>query len=337
MNSTASNSLTAEDNGQDQAYRPMIGISIVNYRSLDATRSLLGDIADFDAYVDLSVVVVDNSAYELPVASRTLRGVCDSVTYRCEYLPKDNLGYAAGTNAAIAALAGSDVDGVWVLNSDVRLDPSGAAALCEGLSNSREAARVFATTLRDPVSGVCRPGISGINLLTTTTGIAGAGTIRKAPRWYTIFPEGYSFIMTRAALALLQHLEDNHFLFYEEVELMTRASRCGIGVDVLPGVLVEHTGGVATGSIAAISDRSLGTLYHVSRSCVLFYGKHHPYLLVNCVLARCLQAVQLCVARKPALAMAVLRGVLAGLSTIVQRRRESGSAGRARQYASGDR
>lgn len=311
---------TSEVNGRNSGYRPAIGISIVNYGSIEDTRSLLGDIARFHEHVGLSVVIVDNSAYEDTAASRTLRHICESMDYSCEYLPRRNLGYAGGTNVALAALAGSDVDAVWVLNADVRLDASGAEALSKGLAANRGVARIFATTLRDSVSGVLRPGISVIHVLTTRTKIARVGKSLARSRWQTAFPEGYSFIITRPALALLQQLDDDLFLFYEEAELMTRASCHGIGLGVLPGVVVEHLRGIVTGSTAAVAERPLNTLYHASRSCVLFYRRHYPYLMANCVLARCLQAVQLCVAARPALGAAVMKGILAGLSTTVQRK-----------------
>jgi N-acetylglucosaminyl-diphospho-decaprenol L-rhamnosyltransferase len=298
---------------------PSVGISIVNYRSADHTRELLDDIGRFEASLRVCVVVVDNSACEMPAAGASLRRLCESMPFDCEYLPGRNLGYAGGTNAAIAALAGDDVDAVWVLNADVRLVPSCAPALARGLNASRGTARVFATNVRDPVSGQLRAAISVMDLLTTRTLVGAPGRHTKAARWRTRFPEGYSFLITRPALTQLQSLDDSLFLFYEEAELMTRASRYGIGVEALPGVVVEHTRGVATGSTAPLATRPHVTLYHASRSCVLFYRRHYPWLLVNCVVARGLQAAGLGLAARPSLALAVLRGILSGLSATPSR------------------
>lgn len=292
---------------------PSVGISIVNYRSVDDTAALLDDIGRFDASLRVRVVVVDNSAHEMPAAAARLRRLCESMPYDCEYLPARNLGYAGGTNAAIAALARSGVDAVWVLNADVRLPPASAAALAHGLTASQGTARVLATSVRDPASGELRVAISAIDLFTTRTRRDGPGTYSKAGRRHTSFPEGYSFLITRSALSELHSLDDRLFLFYEEAELMTRASWYGIGVAALPGVVVEHNRGVATGSTAALTSRSPATLYHASRSCVLFYRRHHKWLLVNCVVARALQAAHLALAARPALALAVVRGILSGL------------------------
>lgn len=293
---------------------PSVGISIVNYRSVDDTAALLDDIGRLDSSLRVCVVVVDNSAYEMTTAGARLRRLCESMPFECEYLQSRNLGYAGGTNAAIAALAGSEVDAVWVLNPDVRLAPSSAAALAHGLTASRGAARVFATNVRDPVSGELRAAISVIDLFTTRTRVGAPGTHAKTARWHTPFPEGYSFLITRAALSKLRSLDDSLFLFYEEAELMTRAAWYGIAVEALPGVVVEHNRGVATGSSAALPGRSHATLYHASRSCVLFYRRHHPWLLVNCVAARSLHAARLVLAVRPALALAVLRGIFSGLT-----------------------
>jgi hypothetical protein len=291
-----------------------VGISIVNYRSVDDTAALLDDIGRFDGALRVRVVVVDNSACEMPTAAARLRRLCESMPYACEYLPGPNLGYAAGTNAAIASLAGSEVDAVWVLNADVRLLPSSAAALADALVASRGAARVFATNVRDPVSGDVRAAISALDLLTTRTRVGAPTAPARARRWSIAFPEGYSFLVTRSALTRLQSLDDNLFLFYEEAELMTRASWYGIGVEALPGVVVEHHRGATTGSMAALTGRSHVTIYHASRSCVLFYRRHHPWLLVNCVVARALQGAHLVLAARPALALAVVRGIVSGLS-----------------------
>jgi N-acetylglucosaminyl-diphospho-decaprenol L-rhamnosyltransferase len=293
---------------------PSVGISIVNYRSVDDTERLLDDVSSFTGALRVRVVVVDNSAYELPSAAARLRHRCESMPYDCHYLPGRNLGYAGGTNAAIALLARSDVDAVWVLNADIRLVPSSAVALADGLAASRGMARVFATNLRDPVSGEVRAAISAIDLFTTRTRVGAPATLAKRGPWRTTFPEGYSFLLTRLALAKLQFLDDSLFLFYEEAELMTRASWWGIDVEALPGVVVEHNRGVATGSAAALSRRSHVTLFHASRSCVLFYRRHHRWLLFNCVVARALQAAHLALAARPAPALAVVRGILSGLS-----------------------
>lgn len=294
--------------------KPSIGISIVNYGSVDDTERLLDDVGQFTGYLRVRVVVVDNSAYEMPTAAARLRSLCESTPYDCEYLPGGNLGYAGGSNAAIVSLARSDVDAVWVLNADTRLVPCSAAALADGLIASRGMARVFATNLRDPVSGSVRPAVSAIDLFTTRTRVGAPASHAKPAHWRTAFPEGYSFLITRLALAKLQFLDDSLFLFYEEAELMTRASWYGIGVEVLPGVVVEHNRGVATGSGSALAGRSHVTLYHASRSCVLFYRRHHRWLLLNCVLARALQAAHLALVARPAPAFAVVRGILSGLS-----------------------
>ena len=293
---------------------PFVGISIVSYRSVDDTRELLDDIGRFDGPLRLRVVVVDNSAHEMPLAGARLRRLCESVPYACEYVPGRNLGYAGGTNVAIASLACSDVDAVWVLNADVRLIASSAAALAAGLIASRGSARVFATNVRDPVSGDVRAAISALDLLTTRTRVGAPAAPVRAARWSIAFPEGYSFLVTRSALTRLQSLDDSLFLFYEEAELMSRASWYGIGVEALPGVVVEHHRGATTGSTAALTSRSHVTIYHATRSCVLFYRRHHPWLLANCVVARALQGAHLVLAARPALALAVVRGIVSGLS-----------------------
>ncbi|MEH0933654.1 glycosyltransferase family 2 protein [Micromonospora psammae] len=283
-----------------------LGIAIVNYRSADDCAGLVRSLVAHHTGTRprVAVAIVDNSDQrrELePVAEFVRRhGLLVRVIHG-----HGNVGYAAGNNRAARWLLEAGADVVWVLNPDTRIT-GGALASALQLRRAGDCA-IGATTSVDAAGGT-RPDLGTLDLWTGRSGQPPAGPSRTLT-----YVAGHSVLLTRAAFEKLDGFTEDFFLFYEEADVAVRAARLGIPVTVVADLQVDHAGGGATGASRDLRAKSLTTYFHASRSCIIFFRKHHRRRLPLAALARLLYAGRALVVAGPKAAAAVVRGTVAGL------------------------
>src|SRR3989442_1196326 len=99
-------------------------------------------------------------------------------------------------------------------------------------------------------------------------------------------PAGHSLLVTAQAWRDLDGFCEDFFLFFEEADLTMRSARLGIPTTVCTGLLVEHSGGGATGATRDLARKSRVAYFHASRSCMIFFRRHYPRRLPVAVAAR---------------------------------------------------
>lgn len=188
-----------------------------------------------------------------------------------------NLGFAAGCNPGLRLGLAMGARHFWLLNNDTLPEPEALAAL---LAQADGRTILGSTVLQahDPslvqVAGGCR-----YNPLTTVLAPhMGGRSLKEAlasaeePR--LDYVHGASMLVPRAALESVGLLNEEHFLFYEELDFCRRARDAGFRLGWCRGSLVRHKGGASLG-------REPGALacYHENLSTLLFTRNHHPWLL----------------------------------------------------------
>jgi len=214
-------------------------------------RSLLDDGAT-------PVVVVENGAAGSAVAALgDLQGSAPVRIVR----PGRNLGFGAGANRGLAALAGESPPPEWVLvcNPDLLVHPGALGALRHALESQHAWAlvgpRIFTET------GDVYPSVRNFPSFTDAAGHALLALFNPENRFTMRYnpgtPEGEvvtgagwvsgsCFLARRGAMEELGGFDEAYFMYNEDMDLCWRAHDAGWGVGFAGTAAVTHVQGVST-------------------------------------------------------------------------------------------
>lgn len=188
-----------------------------------------------------------------------------------------NLGFAAGVNTGLRLGLAVGAEHFWLLNNDTLPEPGALAALLSGadgrtilgstVTHARDPERVQAAggCRYNPLTTVFKPHLGGRPLTEALAADA-------EPALDYVY--GASMFIPRAALETVGLLNEEHFLYYEELDFCRRARQAGFGLGWRRASVVRHKAGASVG-------REPGGLacYHENLSTLLFTRRHHPALL----------------------------------------------------------
>ena len=230
---------------------PVVGVAVVTYNSADVVAACLASIPAAAEGVRLvGVVVADNASADATVA---LAAAFDGVTV----LPLGrNAGYAAGVNAAVAALPVTDLDAVLVLNPDVRLRRGSIARLASALD--RDGVGIAVPRLLAP-DGSLQPSLRRPPAVRRAWAEALLGGHRAGrlgtlgeriidPARYEVagpvaWATGAALLVSRRTVARVGPWDESFLLYGEEVEYALRAGDLGYATWYVPDAVAEHVGG----------------------------------------------------------------------------------------------
>lgn len=187
-----------------------------------------------------------------------------------------NLGYAGGVNACIAAAGSAGWDAVWVLNPDTFPEPAALSALVErqragdyGIVGSR---LVFvASGLVQTWGGIeWRPWLGRGRLLGWNEPADTVPDIAAIERRFG-FISGASMFVTRAYVEKIGVMDDDFFVYDEDVEWCLR--RDGFRLGYAHDSVVRHIHGATSGSSLNKATRSRFNVYLTERNRVLLARK----------------------------------------------------------------
>lgn len=191
----------------------------------------------------------------------------------------ENIGFAAGHNTAIALALQSDCSAVWLLNNDATVQTGALHALWEQYSNTN-GKNIIGTTVvsaSDPEVVQCAGGMQFNPYLTTVSPVFAGEKVedvvkRQPPQFDYIY--GSSMLIPAQAFRDVGLLNEDFFLFYEELDLCRRAQKAGYTLGWCRNAVVAHRDNDEK------ADSEL-RIYHSVRSFTLFVRRHYPkYWLV---------------------------------------------------------
>ena len=252
---------------------PRLSIVLVNYRQWDKTNELVRQLLDSEALRsgDAEIVIVDNHSPADPLAAklRRLPGVSLRRWDR-------NHGFARAVNEGCRLSRG---DWFLLLNPDMTLSEGfldGVLALANQLDNDDPRAGIVGFHLRNSDGAQQLSTGPFPSLISTLLRLALPRSRRKyhAPRspdrghvpWVT----GCCLLVKRACLQDLHGLDEEYFLYYEDVDLCLRAGRRNWSVWYDPNLVVIHHHPLHSRAVPA-------ALRLVTRHSLLTYcAKHWP-------------------------------------------------------------
>ena len=234
---------------------------------------------------------------------RRRRGARGSV-----YLPQgDNLGFAAGNNAAARVARGQ-----WLalINPDAFATPDWLERLLDGAARHPQVRCFGSLQLRADDEAI----LDGAGDVMTIAGIpyrGGYGLPRRP------IPEGEIFSACGAAMLIARALfldhggfDERFFCYCEDVDLGYRLRRAGERVMMVPDAIVAHIGGGSSGP------RSVFATFHGARNRVWTYVKNTPPLLFWLSLPAhiAITLMLIALASRRGLALTTARGAWAGIA-----------------------
>ena len=227
---------------------------VVDYRAADVLADCVRSLLDEQV---AEVVVVENGP-----ADPTRQALADADLSVPLLVTGNNLGYGAGANRGIAALAldgdGGAVEMVLVCNPDLHLHPGAVSSLVAAL-DAEPAWAIVGPRILTP-DGATYPSVRAFPSMIDAAGHAllaifkpdnrfsrryrpmdGGGGGKGEADWVS----GACFLARRSALEELGGFDESYFMFAEDMDLCWRAKQAGWIVGVQPAAVVTHAEGVS--------------------------------------------------------------------------------------------
>jgi GT2 family glycosyltransferase len=241
-----------------------------------------------------------------------------------------NLGFAGGNNVGLRlALAAGDMEYVWLLNNDTVVDPDALTAMTDRMRQYPEAGMCGSTLLYyyDPQTVQALGGsrydpwtarVREVGLKLKIEKIAASEQVERELGYIS----GASMLVSRLLLDQVGLLDEQYFLYFEEIDWATR-SRGRFGLAYSAKSLVYHKDGASSGTSRRIMrrrrtffrDRWASPLseFYTARNRVLFTSKYHAFALPTVIAAVVASSIQRLLYGRLQSFTAVARGLFQGL------------------------
>lgn len=241
---------------------PRVFIIILNYNGKDVLKNCLASVFKLD-FPNLEVVVVDNNSTD-----GSLEFAKANFSKAIFIKNEENLGYAAGNNVGIRFALERLADYVLLLNNDTEVEKDFLAHL-------------VAVAEKEKKSGLLSPVI--FNGRDKTVWFSGGTVnwlrmkakhnqkIRTEDYYATGFVSGCALLVKAAVFKAIGLLDEDYFLYWEDVDFSVRARRAGFENLVVAKSWVDHFE-------KSESNRKQKT-YWLVVSGLVFFRKNTPLLL----------------------------------------------------------
>ena len=317
----------------------LILIAIVGFRNAEDVVNCLASLARLD-YNDFVVSICENGgATAFKALVETLQSVCSPAEAKLKsrddriesvwsgvlggrgqpvhvLQANSNLGYAGGVNTSLRQFADDPRwAGVWLLNPDTQPEPGSLSALAQRAIETG-AFIVGGRVVRQDTGRIQLYGGRWRRLIARGYNI-GWGSLKDAPvdieevENAMDYVSGASMYVTRAFVVKIGLMDEDYFLYCEEVDWCMRVNRKYLRY--AHDCIVYHQQGTTIGSNPDVRLRSDLSIYLNERNKLLLSRRHYPYIYPIILVTTFLLLSQF-VAKGASRRLGIgLRGWLAGL------------------------
>jgi GT2 family glycosyltransferase len=289
---------------------------------------------------DFMIVLCDNNSEDgsfqqlLTWGKNELQEKCETWSYK-QTPPRNkkliliqtgaNLGFAGGCNVGLRyALLNTNAEYVWLLNNDTVTDAHALDRQTEAMKQ-RPHTGILGSTLiyfNEP-NTMQAPGGYDFNFWTARVlPIAPSGSISDRPPEAEVerrlkYVSGASMFVRRTFLEKIGLLNDQYFLYFEEIDWAVRSSaRFQLGYCAQS--VIWHKEGKSIGSHATLTQRSLFSERYLARNRVLFMKTYFPRRIAICLLWIAFVGMTRILHGQWRLAMTLWKGALSGLTAPIK-------------------
>jgi len=242
-----------------RSLHPLVSIVTVNYNQSAATCDMLESLYA-SGYPNLEVLVVDNAS-----TSDTPEVIKERFPKVIFIQSNKNLGFAGGNNLAIRQAKG---DFIYLLNNDTIIPENHIHLLVNALLNHHETGVVCPKIkLFDDPDIILFAGFTPMSSITVRNKIIGYAENDHGQydqRKQSAYAHGAAMMIKREVIEKTGLMNDQYFLYYEEIDWSTRIRKAGYSIDYIPNTFVLHKESLSTGKNSPLKS------YYINRNRVLF-------------------------------------------------------------------
>lgn len=237
-----------------------VAIVILNYNSLEETRTLVKSIRLHERKCNPYIYIIDNASNDADELKEEKFDKCNVI------LLDENNGYAAGNNYGIRKAIEDGYDYIVIANSDtVIINDNTIYSLISEMT--RNNAHIIGPTILDKNRNVS----------------SGAGTVSifgkvrdeytESTKWCQCII-GAFFVLDKVLINKVGYINENYFLYLEETDFFLNSYRMGYKTLYYPKTSVIHYCGTTTSKVYD---------YYISRNRFLLAERnfHTPHLLMS--------------------------------------------------------
>ena len=243
-----------------------VSIITVNYNQLQLTLDLLKSLED-QSYSNVEIYVVDNASEEDPT-----KKINDAFPKVKVIRSEVNLGFAGGNNLAIEKALG---DYLFFVNNDTEIPDGTLFNLVSRFENNSQAGVISPLIYYyDQPSKIQYAGYTPLNKYTCRNEAIGFGTELQMSNQLvkTEYAHGAAMMVSKKAILEVGMMDENYFLYYEELDWVERIRRYGFEV------YVDHSSHILHKESMTIGKASPLKIYFQTRNRILFARKNFDLL-----------------------------------------------------------
>ena len=266
-----------------RADAPAVFIVVLNWNGWRDTHACLESLAEL-AYPNAHVIVVDNASEDGSEAR--LRELHPALTL---LQSGANLGFAGGNNVGLRYALAHGAEYVWLLNNDTLVEPGALTALVDKMRREPDLGLCGSTLLYEADRNTVQAlGGARYNRWLGTVehigqhqprGSADEKGVEKDVEKRLSYLIGASTLASRAFLEQVGLLQDDYFLYFEELDWATRA-RGSFRLGYASKSIVYHKEGSSIGGTdRAKTTKSYTADHYALKNRVRFTRRFYPYAL----------------------------------------------------------
>lgn len=244
-----------------------VSVVTVNFNQPAVTEELLSSIEKTNTYSNLQVIVVDNASKVNPVPGWITKypGI---IFIRSE----DNLGFAGGNNLGLQSATG---DYIFMVNNDTEFTPGLVETLVNVL-DSNDAVGMISPKINyfSDKQLIQYAGYTPMNYYTARNSCIGLKQKDEGQFDHITAPTAYchgaAMMIRKEAIEKAGMMNENFFLYYEEVDWCEHIIRAGFKAWVCTEALIYHKESVSVGKKSKLKE------YFMNRNRILFIRRNAP-------------------------------------------------------------
>ncbi len=270
---------------------PLVSIIILNWNGYQDTIQCLESILSLD-YDRCQIIICDNGSTDCSIEK--IEQWCKDNQSNLTHLDRQitlisngkNIGFARGNNVGIRhALLDRECEYVWILNNDTIVDPKALATLVEkcirnnkvGICGSKLVYEYDRSKIQAWGGGTYNKW-SGISQHIGAHQPSNLDIDAESIEQNIDYIIGASMLVSRSFLETVGLMNEEYFLYFEELDWITRAGdRYSLGY--CNDSIVYHKEGASTGLNSSQAKGSSMTDYHAKRSLLIYTRNYAPYAL----------------------------------------------------------
>ncbi|MFC0771488.1 glycosyltransferase family 2 protein [Terrimonas alba] len=247
----------------------LVSIITVNFNQPGITEDLLDSIFSLNNYTNVEIIVVDNGSTVDPVPGWKKK--YPSVRF---IRSEKNTGFAGGNNLGLSLAKG---DYIFLINNDTEVTENLVTELVSTLDKNPTIGLISPKILYHHSDIIQYAGYTPLEYITGKNKCIGQFETDKGQydkkTGKTGYAHGAAMMVNRRAIEKAGVMEENFFLYYEELDWSERIRKRGFEIWVNPQAVIYHKESVSVGKQSPLKE------YYMNRNRILIVRKHAPTLV----------------------------------------------------------